>query len=66
MAKVTLVFEDIPGEEGRCGVNISMEFEPAIKKDEDGTPAQHAALTALQHVKGEADEVWDEEIEEEA
>ena len=46
MAKVTITFEDGPGD----NVNIKTKFYPSIKRDEVGTAAQHFALQMLNSV----------------
>lgn len=46
MATVTITITD--KEDGE--VNVNAKFDPEIKKGEDGTPAQHAAVAALNGV----------------
>jgi len=50
MSKAIITIED----KGEMGVNISLEFEPALKNDETRmTPAQHTAMVMLEALKSD-------------
>ena len=59
MAKITITItdNDQPDADG-SNITTSLEFEPEIRADEKGTPAQHFALMLLtemqKHQTGEA------------
>jgi hypothetical protein len=59
MAQVTITFND--KEDG--GVDVRIEFDPPAKRDDELTPAQTGALTALQALKSRSEE-WEEDFDE--
>lgn len=53
LGEVTIVIKD----KSNGNINVAVEFDPPITKDGSGTPAQIAAVAALEAIKGLCEEL---------